>query len=302
MNKKSIVFFVLFLISIVLVVSFSSNKKIKVPNYNFEINSVEPMPIIRDDPYARLAHGGAPVEQRDADVRKWLSAGVKISVKGAAGSGTIIYYESETGYAFVQSCGHLWSGNMSAKEGEQRKLTCEVITWYHNDKKLQEPVKYPAEIIYYSNNRGEDCSLLCFKPDWVPNYFAIAPEDFHFVPEMRLHSVGCDGGGEIAHYNVRVLGEDKTDVTTTENSPRPGRSGGGLLTEDYFVGICWGTTEINGNGNGLFTPLRVLREMNEKNGYGWLNEIGLNWARKIPIIDRNNPQGKYPPDYIPLPK
>jgi hypothetical protein len=68
------------------------------------------------------------------------------------------------------------------------------------------------------------------------------------------------------------------------------------------VGICWGTTDIEGNGNGLFTPLNTIRELNERNGFGWLNDAGISWARQIPIIDRNNPQGTYPPDYIPLPK
>ena len=92
------------------------------------------------------------------------------------------------------------------------------------------------------------------------------------------------------------------NVITTENSPRPGRSGGGLMSEDYYVGICWGTTDLSGSGNGLFTPLKVVRELNEKNGYGWLNDVSISLARKLPIVDRNNPQGQYPPDYIPLPK
>lgn len=276
----------------------SSSQPIK---YNYDINAVEPMPIIRDDPFAHLAHGGAPYEQRDISVRKWISAGVKISVKGASGSGTIVYYDSKDGYAYIQSCGHLWSGNMTAEEGLRRKLNCTVITWYHNDEKLNPPKEYPAEVLYYFNIRGQDCSLLRFKPDWTPRYFPISPPGFEFRKDMRLHSIGCDGGREIAHYDVRILGQRGMDIVTTENSPRPGRSGGGLLSEDLYVGICWGTTEIEGNGNGLFTPLNVLRELNEKNGYGWLNDAGISWARQLPIIDRNNPQGKYPPDYIPLP-
>jgi hypothetical protein len=293
MNKKTTIILCLASIFIFALSIFFVNKNTKL---------VEPMPIVRDAPYTQLAHGGFPKEERGIEVRKWLSAGVKISVRGASGSGTIVYFDSESGYAYVQSCGHLWSGNMTAEEGEKRKLTCDVITWYHNEEKLAEPKKYPAEVLYYMNDRGKDCSLLRFKPDWFPKYFAISPKDFKFVKNKYLHSVGCDGGREIAHYRIRVLGESGPDVITTENSPRPGRSGGGLMTEDYFVGICWGTTDIQGNGNGLFTPLKVLRKLNEENGYGWLNDVGLNWARQIPILDRNNPQGDYNPDYIPLPK
>jgi hypothetical protein len=303
MNKKILALCIIPLLCGVFFISvFAKKHEIKIPNYNYDINSVEPMPIIKDDPYSKLAHGGSPVENRNIDVRRWLSAGVKISVKGSSGSGTIVYYDSGSGYAYVQSCGHLWSGNMTAAEGELKKLTCEIITWYHNDKKLENTKTYPAEVLYYINNRGQDCSLVRFKPDWVPNYFAISPSGFRFVPDTYLHSVGCDGGREIAHYDVRVLGERDVDVITTENSPRPGRSGGGLMSDDYYVGVCWGTTDLTGSGNGLFTPLKVVRELNAKNGYGWLNDVGLSWARKLPIIDRNNPQGQYPPDYIPLPK
>ena len=289
------------LLGVLSIIVFSSNH-FEAPHYDYNINAVEPMPIIRDDPFAHLAHGGAPYEQRDISVRKWLSAGVKISVRGASGSGTIIYYDSNDGYAYVQSCGHLWTGNMTAEEGQRKKINCTIITWYHNDEKLNPPKEYPAEVLYYRNVRGQDCSLLRFKSDWIPRYFPISPPGFEFRPDMRLHSVGCDGGREIAYYDVRVLGLRFGDVVTTENSPRPGRSGGGLLAEDLYVGICWGTTDIEGNGNGLFTPLNTIRELNERNGFGWLNDAGISWARQIPIIDRNNPQGTYPPDYIPLPK
>lgn len=74
------------------------------------------------------------------------------------------------------------------------------------------------------------------------------------------------------------------------------------MTDDYYVGICWGTTDTSGEGNGLFTPIDVVRKMNTKNGFAWLNEIGIIWARKLPIIDRNNSQGRYPEDYIPVPE
>ena len=271
-------------------------------------HSIDNMPLVEDDPYAAIAYGGLPVEQRGPEVRKWLAPGLKIRVSGASGSGTIMYHNPEDGYAYVQSCGHLWSGNMSAEEGLKRNLTCKVITWYHNEQKLSSEKEYPAEVLYYSNDRGRDISLLRFKPDWKPNFFPIAPEDYQFREGMHFHSVGCDGGREIAHYDVIYVGmrggggSQWLDLVTTKNSPRPGRSGGGLSSSDgYYVGICWGTSDFNGGGNGFFTPLKTIREYNERNGYGWLNDVGHSLARKIPIQDRNNPQGSYPRDYIPLP-
>lgn len=277
-------------------------KENKILHYNNTINQVEPMPIVTDDPFAHLAHGGAPIEQRDEKYRRWLATGLKIQVTNASGSGTIVFYDTRDGWAYVQSCGHLWNGNMTAEEGKTRKLTCKVITWYHNEKKLSGTRDYPAEVIYYSNTRGYDVSLLRFKPDWEPTYIPIAPSDFQYKEGARYHSVGCDGGREVAHYDVRFIGKREADIVTTENSPRPGRSGGGLMTDDLYIGICWGTTDTAGNGNGLFTPLSVLRDYNQRAGYGWLNDAGVNWARRIPIINRNRPQTTFPPDYIPLPQ
>jgi hypothetical protein len=245
----------------------------------------------------------APVEKRGPEYRKWLAASIQIRVTGSAGSGTIIYYDGKE-WAYVQSCGHLWpDGQMTAEEAKTKKLKCKIITWYHNAEKLDSPKSYDADVLYYYHYRGRDCSLLRFKPDWVPTYFPIAPKNFNPVEGTIYNSCGCDGAREVAHYDVKFLGVRGNDYVTTENSPRPGRSGGGLMTDQYFIGICWGTSDTSGSGIGYFTPLTVLRNLNEKEGYGWLNEIDASSiAQQIPIIDRNTSQGKYPKDYIPIPK
>jgi len=277
-------------------------------SYDLNVNQIDNMPLVDDDPFAAVAEGGTPVAQRSQEFRRWLSAGVKIRAASSSGSGTIVYYNPDDGWAYVQSCGHLWGkSNMTAEEGKRRGETCKVTTWYHNDKKLPKPKEYRAEILYYSTSRGRDISLIRFKPDWEPDYFPIAPDNFEYEQNVRLHSVGCDSGSEVAHYGVRYVGfrdvgSGWKDLVTTENSPRPGRSGGGLMSENYYVGICWGTSRYDGNGNGYFTPLSTVRDYNKRNGFGWLNEVGLSLARLIPVVDRNNPQGEYPKDYIPLPK
>lgn len=301
---KKVLFVASFLMNVLIMLVLSSKTTYKFPKYNLTVNPIDNMPLVTDDPFAALAYGGAPNEQRGEEFRKWLSTGLKISVRNASGSGTIVYFDSENGLAYVQSCGHLWSGNMSAQEGLSRKPTCNVIAWYHNQTKLSKPKTYPAEVLYYNNTRGQDVSLLRFKPDWEPEYLPIAPADFQFRENMRLHSVGCDGGREVAHYDVRYIGTrggSYPDLVTTENSPRPGRSGGGLMTDEYYIGICWGTSEYDGSGNGFFTPLKIVREFNERNGFGWLNDA-TPLARLIPIIDRNLPQEQYPKDFIPIPR
>lgn len=275
-------------------------------------SKIERMPIVEDEgKFAKLKHGGEPVAQRGKEFRKWLSAGVKIKIEKRSmirtdvfsGSGTIVFYNNKTNWAYVQSCGHLWDGNMSASEGKKRQVRCKIITWYHNDTKLDKPEEYIAEVLYYNNSTGADVSLLRFKPKWKPKYFPIATKGYELKINQRLHSIGCDKGNEVAHYDVRFIGvrSKENDYVTTENSPRPGRSGGGLLTDMYYIGVCWGTSSRNGEGNGYFTKLSAVRKYNKMNGFGWLNEITPYWARMLPIIDHNNPQGEYNEDYIPLP-
>jgi len=273
---------------------------------------IDKMPLVQNDPFAAMASNLEPIAERGQHVARWLEPGVRIQVTDALGSGTIIFFDRRDGFAYIQSCGHLWDGNMSAEEGKKRGVTCKVFVQYKEGKKLTEPIAYPATVLFYNNNNKDphlcqDVSLLRFKPDFEPNYFPVAPAEYQVQQGQILHSVGCDHGSEVAHYGVRIIGErgeQWTDLVTTENSPRPGRSGGGLISDDaVYVGICWGTTQVDGKGNGYFTPLRTIRFYNETNGYGWLNDVrGLGSpARRLPIIDRNNEQLKYLEGYIPLP-
>lgn len=267
-------------------------------------NGVVGMPLVYDtNPYTASQKYHAPIEQRGPEVRKWLTSGLKISASGASGSGTIVYYDDAKGWAYVASCGHLWGGTRSAEEIKRRPVSTKVITWYHNEKKLKSPKTYSAEVLFWSNNRGYDSSLLRFKPDWHPDYFPIAPKNYEFQKGMRLHSVGCDGGREVAHYDVEYVEHRGGDLVTRKNSPRPGRSGGGLMSSDgWYVGTCWGTSSYDGSGIGYFTPLSAIHRVYSRNGYNWLLEVGKGvMAQRIPIHDWHRPNRKFERDYVPIP-
>lgn len=277
-----------------------------------EIDPLDKMPILQhvDDAAYKTAF---PIEQRGQEFRKYLSASVKIGIQNGiystSGSATIVYYDSNKNIAYLASCGHLWDeGMMDAATAAKYKKTVKVIVWYHNDVKLPAPKTYTGTMIFYSNRMGCDTSLITFQPDWIPEYFPIAPLNYEIKPQSRQHSLGCDAGSEVAHYDVEIIGMQGSDLVTRYNSPRPGRSGGGLMTEDgYYIGTCWGTSRKDGSGVGYFTSLPVIHSFWAKNGYGWLCEIspqagGNSIARQIPIVDKNNPQGDYKPEYILLPK
>lgn len=240
-----------------------------------------------------------PEEQRDEKYIRFLCVSVRVSVNGSAGSGTICHFDESEGWAYVISCGHLWSGNKqyNPKRPEKARIT----TWYQNSVKLESPRSYDAEALFWSNDRGRDVSLLRFKPDWNPTYAHFA-SDLHEKKGLVLNSMGCDGGKEVARYEVVFLEMNAKDLIAGKNSPRPGRSGGGLLTEEgEIVGVCWGSSDIEtGSGIGYFTPLKSIREVFSENDHSWLidtkRELDL-----IPILDWDDPDRKYDRRYVPFP-
>lgn len=279
------------------------------PPVIIEHDPLDNMPIVDEKHHAEVVknYNPPPVEQRGPEFRKFLAPSVKIGVSGASGSGTICYYEQKSNTAYVATCGHLWDrGMMSAEEGKRKNITCKIIVWYQNDKKLDQTKEYPAKVIFYSYRSGCDTALVTFEPDWVPTYFPIAPVNHEIPKGSHQHSCGCDGGREVAHYDVEIVGPQGADLITNYNSPRPGRSGGGLMDDKgYYIGTCWGTSRRDGTGIGYFTPLDVIHGFwSQQAGYEWLlrqQPGGGTPARQLPIINRNGPPSKFPEDYIPLP-
>ena len=116
-------------------------------------------------------------ERRDTRFRRFLAVSVQI---GGGGSGTIIHYDPTTQEAYVLSCGHLWGSpkfprSVSAEELRQRPRTTRVVTWYHDMTKLNRPRAYNGRVLFWSTHKGEDCALVKVKIDWIPEAFAIAP-------------------------------------------------------------------------------------------------------------------------------
>jgi hypothetical protein len=275
-----------------------------VNSFGQTIDPLDKMPILEKSPNDMLA-GAVPVEQRGEEFRKYLATSVKISVTSGSGSGTIIYYDREKNLAYVASCGHLWpQGVMTYEDGKKRNLECVITTWYHNQKKLQEPENYTAKVLMYSHLSAADISLVVFSPNWEPIYFPVAPLNYTYDNNKLLHSLGCDGGDEVAHYSVQPLGLIGGELATFRNSPRPGRSGGGLI-DDYgwFVGVCRATQFKDGSGKGFFTALPVIHKFYSSQKFDFLlnmEPLGVA-ARKIPIMDKRSNQGYYQSEYILIP-
>lgn len=253
---------------------------------------------------------GEPTAKRDKQYRLYLQSSVMIKFNDSLASGTICYYDDKTNESYVLSCGHIFKGNMDPQSLETNLLLkTQIIVFYKNNKKLIKPKIYQADVICYNNDY--EISLMKFSPDWViKNYFPIAPSTFKVKQGDVFESTGCDYSSEPASYTVKIvkgmnLGEN---FITMLNSPRPGRSGGGLLTKgNYCIGIAWGTSEFDGTGYGFFVPLRRIHEyFNKFEEVKWILDVGMydRVINMIPIYNsatgqfHNNPSN----GYIPLPK
>lgn len=274
-----------------------------LPKFQY-IDPFDNMPILEKDKFGN--DYPPPIEKRGPEYRKYLAPSVRILVTRASGSGTIIHHDKKKNIAYVATCGHLWSrGVMNAQEGKKQNIKCKIIVWYHNDRKLDTPKSYDGDVIFYSNNEDQDTGLVTFTPDWEPNVFPIGPVEYKYINGQFAHSVGCDQGTEVAHYDVEMKVVDERGLNTIRNSPRPGRSGGGLMNDNgLYIGTCIATQYLDGTGLGFFTPLKLIHKFwSKQKGYEFLLEqkdvIGK--AKEIKIIDRNNSQENFKPDYILLP-
>jgi hypothetical protein len=258
-------------------------------------------PIIKVPYYTKETAPGW--EERGPEFAKWNSLGVRLS----NGSGTMCYYDSKENWIYVVSAGHLYSRGMKTAEQYKRSpKSAKIEVFYHNDKKLGNVKRYQGEVLCHVWQSGiYDVSLLRFHPDWDdPVVGAIAPIDYEPERGKGYHNIGCDGMREVAHYLVEFYSfrnqNGVEEILGTKNVARGGRSGGGYLTDDnLLIGI---TSRSDRRNYTMYSSFRQIHQFLTSQGYGFVLEnsrVGL--ARQIPIKDRNNPQGEYPKDYIPLP-
>lgn len=254
-------------------------------------------------------HGAPGWEERGEEYIKWLAPSVRVTAwpDGGGGSGTICYIDEEN-WIYVITCGHLYPATYRSAAYYQTNPNYKNVTvYYHNEKKLDKPKSYKAETLCSVYDGVYDVALIRFKGDWTPEWvIPIAPADYKLEKGKYYHSLGCDGLKPVAHYLVKYQHSqthqrnqgEVVEHVTTENGPRKGRSGGGVMTDDLqLIMIC-----SRGNSkNGFWSSTQQIHKFLTKEGFKPVLD-GMSLANKIPIIDRNNPQGKYPKDYIPVPR
>lgn len=227
-----------------------------------------------------FAQGLTPLADRVAGAATYMEPTCQVVYKGMWGSGTVIRSDAIGGDVWVLSCGHIFtgvSGRMSAKECARVEPRCDLTFFYRGGVRLAKPERRPGTLVFYHCDGMDDVSLI--RSSAFGGGFrsvGLAPPGYRLARGTRLHSPGCDGGGEVADYRsvywrgLRDAG-GQAGYVTVENSPRPGRSGGGLMTrEPYLVGVCCRTSEIGGRGLGYFMTLDQVRSALRSEGFGWL--------------------------------
>lgn len=261
-------------------------------------HSLDNMPLVP----STIEHGSAePTPKRDENVRFYLKSSVRVVNGNIRGSATICYYDSNTKTAYLVSCGHLFKGQSKAPGGQ--KMTCFIDVFYKNNQKLDKPQQFQAEVICYDNE--QDISFMKFKPDWeIDDYFPIAPLDYPIKVGDIYESTGCDHATEVAAYTVEISRglTSGRDLVSVRNSPRPGRSGGALLSPDgYYLAIVWGTSDYSGTGEGYYVPLRRLYPYALKyQETSFLLNVGkTDLIQQIPIVDVSGQSRTFPKNFVP---
>jgi len=292
-NNKTSIFVLCFIIIFGFVLtSYQFNSTQSIPHFI--------MPIVKCDlPYINF---GEPQPKQDESVLNYLQCCVRIRNGDLCGSGTICYFDYDNNECYIISCGHLFQGSKAIDSVV--KEVVDVNIFYKNDKKLKAPQVFKGEVLCYSETY--DVSLIKFNPDWkIDKTFHIAPVSYPLYKGQSLESTGCDYGNDPASYTIEVYDGIKTgqNLITRRNSPRLGRSGGGVFTADghFIIGIVRATSNEDGSGYGVSVSIRTIHEyLSKSKKTSWLlkqyNEVDF-----IPMIDKDRTL-MVPPGYIPIPK
>lgn len=192
------------------------------------------------------------------------AASVQIQTRSCVGSGTIVKTFKENDYyvSYIISAAHL-----TDIIGRHNYI---VVDFYYLDQ-TKFKKSYIGNLVWlHLNNRGIDYSIIEVVTIEKPIAVKIS-ENCSFTIGEKLTSIGFDNKASEANvYSVRYLSDRKDDIFTIFDTPRPGRSGGGLFFNNKLVGVCWGYM-VKSN-LGLFTSLEALRESISNSPYKFILE------------------------------
>ena len=165
------------------------------------------------------------------------------------GSGTVISSTIEE--SLILTCAHIFHVKGPQPRPDQFRLPVMVELF---DGRLGgpggqtvRPLGRPivGEVLDY--DFGRDVALVRIKPGRVIPSARVVPEHWSAESRMRMYTVGCSHGEDATAWNTIITSpsfnglNEKPGYEAIQclHSPKQGRSGGGLFTEDgYVAGVC----------------------------------------------------------------
>jgi thiol-disulfide isomerase/thioredoxin len=197
------------------------------------------------------------------------------------GSGTVI--DSNADESIILTCAHIFSVKGRQPSAKQFNLPV-MVELFDGElggpggqtvRPIGEPI--PGEVIDYDFDR--DVALVRIRPGQVVPAAKVVPPHWSPQARMGMYTVGCSHGEDATAWNTviyspssryRVPGKQNYDAIECLHSPKQGRSGGGLFTEDgYVAGVCNFAFDQS-VGRGLYASPRSIYAILDRNNFSHL--------------------------------
>jgi hypothetical protein len=269
-------------------------------------DAARPTPVQEDEtrpPVRKTSNASASASKSNPD--PWATV-VRITVKDRGslgfGSGTII--ESTPEESIILTCAHIFTVKGRQPRADQFNLPVLVELF---DGKLGGPggqtvrplgKPMPGEVIDYDFDR--DVALVRIRPGTVVPSARVVPQHWQPKARMSMYTVGCSHGEDATAWNTvifaptsryQVPGKRNYEAIECQHSPKQGRSGGGLFTEDgYVAGVCNFAFDPS-VGRGLYASPNSIYAILDRNDMSYLYEYRAPRGPQLYLADNANGSG-----------
>ncbi|QDV36482.1 thioredoxin domain-containing protein [Tautonia plasticadhaerens] len=223
------------------------------------------------------------------------------------GSGTVIASNDEE--SIILTCAHIFS--VKGRQPSARQFNLPVMVELFDGKlggpggqtvrPVGEPI--PGEVIDYDFDR--DVALVRIRPGRAVPSSRVVPPHWKAEERMGMYTVGCSHGEDATAWNTviyapssrfRVPGKQSYDAIECLHSPKQGRSGGGLFTDNgYVAGVCNFAFDPS-VGRGLYASPRSIYAILDRNNLSHLYQ----YRAPVYVADAGTPgrQARAPSDDV----
>ena len=209
------------------------------------------------------------------------------------GSGTLISSNAEE--SIILTCAHIFS--VKGPQPRPNEFRLPVLVELFDGRlggpggQTVRPLGRPivGEVIDY--DFGRDVALVRIRPGRAVPTARVVPDHWSAEARMRMYTVGCSHGEDATAWNTIITSPSFTGLNEKPgyeaiqclHSPKQGRSGGGLFTEDgYVAGVCNFAFDPR-VARGLYASPRSIYTILDRNGLSDLYNYDGPRSRGAPL-------------------